>query len=315
MELIQFDKLLKDMQSRNSLEEKLSKTIRDITSEFSFQSLGLYLKVPKSDIYRLKISRNISHTFSKNTIFTKGDPMIEEIAKLETLNLLSPGRFIMEHDYENLVLLPIHHNEDLLGFFFIDNANNSFNSKEITQLNLYASVISFVVCTMQLEAQIDIRKKTHTEAVVLPYKSFMTKAKTIFSLMERYKRYITIAVARISNFEEVVRTIGENEMNDLMKQIANIFVSNFRDTDTIGKIHKDTFAILMPETSNKSSLIALERVKKKIDAIPISKIGKIGFGVANRSDQITNTKDLIKLAKEASDKAIHNGSSEVYVAN
>ena len=77
--LLLFDDMLNGLLKKLELEEHLSHIIRNIEGEFDFQSMGVYLKVPNSDIFRMKISRNISHTFAKNSIFTKGDSIIKKL--------------------------------------------------------------------------------------------------------------------------------------------------------------------------------------------------------------------------------------------
>ncbi len=299
MQLIQFDELLKSLHQERPLEENLSKIIREIENEFSFLSLGIFLKVPKSEIYRLKISRNISHKFAKNTIFTKGDPLIDELLDFKMLILDAPGRYMMEHEYKQLVIIPIFQNNELLGFLFINKKESNFNSEELTHLSIFSSIISFTVNTYVLESKMDHQYKEFELTRVYSYQAFLSKANSMFSLLLRYQRDLTISVIKIGNFDKVIRTIGEQETNVLINDISRNMANNLRETDLIGKLHKDTLAIVMPETSEKNAIISLKRIKKTIDSISKCKVCKIGYGVCSKDDSISTVDQLIAKAEQA----------------
>jgi len=298
--LLSFDGMLHNLLKKQELEEQLSHIIRNIEDEFNFQSLGIYLKVPNSNIFRMKISRYISHTFSKNSIFTKGDPLIKELMQLKFLDLQTPGRYKFEKDYSHLLVQPLHHDDNLLGFMFIDKDNEVFESTEMTKIKLFSSIISLVVQIYIFSTEIEQHRGLYETAKVYTFKTFIDKSDVIYSMMKRYNRYLSIAVVKIENFENIVRTIGEHETADLLKQISYIIKSDMRDTDILGKIHKDTFAVLMPETSSKNSLITINRVNNRIMKLPIMKVCKIGWGLASKGDETKDVSELLKFAEHAS---------------
>ena len=48
-----FEKLLNELKEKKNLEENLSKIIRCMELEFDFQSLGIFLEVPKTILLNL----------------------------------------------------------------------------------------------------------------------------------------------------------------------------------------------------------------------------------------------------------------------
>ena len=96
IKLLPLDNMLQKVLIEKNLEEKLSTIIGDMEQEFNSSTLGIFLKVPNMEIYRFKIGRNLSHTFSKNTIFTQADPLITELAKLELIDMKYPGQYMFE---------------------------------------------------------------------------------------------------------------------------------------------------------------------------------------------------------------------------
>ncbi|MBT4331833.1 MAG: diguanylate cyclase [Candidatus Cloacimonetes bacterium] len=311
--LLSFDEMLSNLLKKQEMEEHLSFIIRNIEEEFSFQSLGIYLKVPNTDIFRMKISRNISHTYSKNYIFTEGDPITKELIHLKMLDIQSPGRYVFEKEYSHLLILPINHFNELLGFIFIDKSTEVFESEEMTKIKLYASVISLIV---QLDLQgneIEQHRGIYESAKVFSHKAFVEKSEVIFSMMKRYNRYLTIAVIKIENFENIVRTIGEHEAGDLLKKISYIIQNDLRDTDIIGKLNNDSFTVLMPETSNKNSFITVNRVNNRIMKLPMMKICKIGWGIASKEDITKNVEELIKFADHAAEDSTRKEEGNITI--
>lgn len=297
--LLSFDDMLNGLLKKLELEEHLSHIIRNIEGEFDFQSMGVYLKVPNSDIFRMKISRNISHTFAKNSIFTKGDSIIEKLMQLKLLDIRPSGKYKFEKVFSHLLVLPLNHNDELLGFMFIDKHKEEFECEEMTKIKIFASIISLIVQLYLQNNEIEKHRGIYESEKIYSFKAFLERSEVIFSMMKRYIRNLTIAIMKIESFENIIRTIGEHETNDLLKQISHIIRNDLRDIDIIGKIHKDTFAVLMPETSNKNGFITVKRVNNKIMKLPIMKVYKINWGIAQMDDKIKNVEDLIKFAENA----------------
>ncbi len=311
--LLSFDDMLYNFLKKQELEEHLSHIIRNIEDEFDFQSIGVYLKVPNSEIFRMKISRNISHTFAKNTIFTKGDPMIKELMHYKHLDIRPLGRYIFEKEYSHLLVFPLNYNEELLGFIFIDKSNEVFESEEMTKIKLFASIISLNVQLHLQSKKIEQHRDIYESARIYSSKAFIEKSEVIFSMMKRYKRYLTIAVIIVDNFEKIVRTIGEHETNDFLKQISFIIKNDLRETDIIGKIHKDSFAVLMPETSSKNGFITINRVNNRIKKLPMIKVCKIGWGIASNENETKNAEKLLKFAEHAAFDSNRNKEGNITI--
>ena len=311
--LLSFDDMLHNLLKKQELEEHLSHIIRNIEDEFDFQSMGVYLKVPNSEMFRMKISRNISHTFAKNTIFTKNDPMIEEIMNFKLLDIRPLGRYKFEKEYSHLLVHPLNQNEELLGFMFIDKFNEEFESEEMTKIKLFASIISLIVQLYLQSNELEHHRGIYEAANIYSYKAFVEKSNVIFSMMKRYDRDLTIAVIKIENFESIIRTIGEHETNDLLTEIVYIIKNDLRETDIIGKIHQDTFAILMPETSSKNGFITINRVHNRIMKLPKINVCRIGWGIADKDDKTQNVQKLLKFAEQAANDSYRKEEGDITI--
>ncbi len=296
--LLSFDDMISKLLVKQELEEHLHDIINNIEHEFKYQSIGIYLRVAKTDTYRMKISRNISHTFAKNSIYNTADPLLKELNTFHLLDLRAQDtQHKFEKDYSHLLILPLYYNEDLLGFMFIDKSSEVFDSEEITKVKLFASTISVIVQLYLNSGEIEKHRKKYGSSNIYAYEAFIDKSEEVFSLMKRYNRDLTIAVIQISNYDDLVRTIGKHEAEDILKQVSITLKKDIRTTDVIGKIRKNAFAVLLPETSSNNGFVTITRVSNKINKLPISKTCKISWGLAGLDDKTENVVDLLKLAE------------------
>ncbi|MBN1326678.1 MAG: sensor domain-containing diguanylate cyclase [Candidatus Cloacimonetes bacterium] len=300
-DLSRFEKTLTDLLKDNNLEENLSKIIRNMEKEFDFQSLGIFLKNFKTNIYRLKISRNLSHSFEKNTVFHECDKLISHLKPLKLLDYYPSTSDVpmFEKSFSHLLVVPLHNNRELLGFIFIDRESGNFDQEEISKLNIFSVLISLGFSLVNNRHDIEQLIDRDELTQLYNHRSFMDRTEKVLSQAKRYKRDLTLLILKLDNFENVIRTIGKDNTDDLIKSIALILEKNLRDTDIIGRIYKDTFAVAMPETHENVSMIAIFRLDEKILELPLMNNYKIGWGVVESNESVLDLSDLINKATEA----------------
>ena len=297
--LIQFDNLLKEIKEENALEENLSKIIRDIVIEFEYQSLGVFLKNVQNDQFRLKINRHLTHRFEKNAIYTSDDDIVKKLYNLQPLEFRNPETFKFEKSYSHLIVAPLSFKERLLGFIFIDRKEGLYEEEDITKLCMFASIISLIVKIFhqqhELEQMTEIDKITN----VLSYRAFIKNGERVFSQVKRYKRDLTLAVFKISNYTKLLRIYGKNNINQLYQNIADIMKSYSRQSDIIGKTNNDAFTILMPETNIEKVKKPISRISQRIKELPQIMDIKFGWGLVSISDSANNIVELHEKAEKA----------------
>lgn len=308
-----FDELLNELRLDKNLELNLSKIIRTIKADFDFQSLGIFLKVPKSGIFRLKIGRNLSHNFEKNIVYRCEDSLICELGSFKPINVKSQKRYKFELDFSNLVIYPLFNNYSLLGFLFIDKAIGSFTEEELTRLSIFSSIISMGANLDNLRNYIYHLSDTDDVSKLFHYKSFLTRSETLLAQADRYGRELSLIALKLNNYENIVRTIGKENSQDLIKQISDILRHNLRDTDLLGKIFSDTFAILLTETSADASQIPLKRLDEKIKAIPLMSGYRLGWGLIERKKGEGTLEEMLRKAEEAAFESVRNVKNNITV--
>lgn len=306
LQLDHLEALLSNLQNKQPLEESLSKIVREIDNVFEFQSMGIFLKVPDSEIYRLKIGRNISHTFSKTTIFTTGDQMMNDLARFEPLNIIPPGVYIMEHDYSHLLIQPLYYTDKLFGFVFIDKEEGLFTDEDIQSFHTFASLISMIITIYKQKYEIDSHRDLIERTRVYNYKPFMSRAELMFSLMRRYNRDLTMCVLKIDNYENLQRLIGKAKTNDIIEHIIGVFQRFMRGSDLVGRIYKDMFAVYMPETTMKNSHVIVERLQAQILNNKLMANCILGWGIVEDNEEMKSVSQFIHLGEKAAFESARN---------
>jgi len=295
----QFNLVLEELLKKKNIEENLSRIVRFLEDEIKFQSLGIFLKVPRSMAYRIKISRQISHHYAKITQFTENDPLISDLNQKSIIDLKDGKKLKFEKDYSHLIIIPLHNNDVLQGFIFMDKADDEFSSDDILKTATVAKIVSLGVDLDNLREELSHAKEIDEITGFFTYKAFYERCEAQFTLMKRYTRPMSLAILRIDDYEKIIQTIGKENCDTLIRLITETIKKNLRDSDILGVLYRDYYGILMPETDINNNLIAVKRMDEIINKIPQMKNKNIGWGLIELNDKISNVDDFIAKAREA----------------
>lgn len=304
IKLNEITELQKKIQSNQPLEESLSHVIRDLEKRLRYQSLGIFLKVPRTDLFRLKISRNISHHFAKDTIFTMSDPLMERLSKRETIAVDEVGFYKFEHYFQHLIVSPIFYENNLIGFLFVDRAENKFSQDELEQIDFYSSLIGTIIKINILEDDIINHQGIYDTKMVFEFKPFIHKANNSLTIMKRYNRDFSLAVFTIDNYKNLVRSNGEVYMKKIRKEIGFLIKNSLRTTDIVGNIHDKVFVIALPETSLKKAILTIERIEKNLSPIIQDNNISRGWGATEANDDVNTMIELMKRSESNANEAV-----------
>jgi len=299
-----FDQLFEKLQQMKNVEENLSKTVRFLEAEINFQSLGIFLKVPNSNIYRLKISRRISHQYAKTKNFEDGDKLISELKQLTMIEYKEPEDQVrFEWNYSHLIINPLHNNKIFRGFIFLDKISGEFSEEELLKIRLISKMISIIIDIDILRNEVAHSKNLDEITGFYKYSTFYERSEAQFTLMKRYNRPLTIVILKIDDFEKIIQTIGKEKTDSLIRAIAQTINNNIRISDIRGRLYRDLFGILMPETDTTKGLTAVKRMDSLINQIPAMENRNIGWGLLEQSDRISNIDDFLASAREAASES------------
>ncbi len=134
----------------------------------------------------------------------------------------------------------------------------------------------------------------------------------------RYSRPFSLAMIDVDHFKLVNDTYGHDVGDDVLRNLASVLVSVFRNVDCVGRLGGEEFAVCLPETDLDGGKLACDRLQTELVATSVEADGErvsitasIGLAGFNRE---TETPDrLLKRADELLYKAKNSGRNRIEV--
>lgn len=145
---------------------------------------------------------------------------------------------------------------------------NSKNSqKELAHLNRDLENQVFAR-TLELEAaKLKAERQARTDVLtgLNNRRAFFEYAEAIDAQSRRYNHAYVLAIIDIDHFKLVNDTWGHEAGDDALKIVAKIISRALRETDIIGRIGGEEFAIILPETTPEKGMALVERLREAIE--------------------------------------------------
>ena len=139
--------------------------------------------------------------------------------------------------------------------------------------------------------------------------------KVEYSRALRYKHSFSVAIMDVDNFKEINDNAGHAAGDRMLQKLAKIMRHNVRMTDIIiARYGGDEFVLLMPETKLNEAMVLLERLRRQVKTISISKVPPvtISCGVAEWSGSSDESaENILQRADTALYEAKHTGRNRV----
>jgi len=82
---------------------------------------------------------------------------------------------------------------------------------------------------------------------------------------QKNKHSLCLALVDMDNFKQVNDKYGHSVGDEVIKQVANILLTNVRYTDSVIRLGGDEFAIIFPETEMRKARMISERICNMVD--------------------------------------------------
>ncbi len=138
--------------------------------------------------------------------------------------------------------------------------------------------------------------------------------------IERNKRLgktFSFVMCDIDNFKEINDKYGHIAGDIVLQSFSQIITSAARQLDVIGRYGGDEFVLILPDTDNSSASQVIDRLRKKVESIPVTLPGGVkktltaSFGVATFPENGISSDDLLIKADERLYKAKSLGKNKV----
>jgi len=142
---------------------------------------------------------------------------------------------------------------------------------------------------------------------------------TLSGEMSRSRRYDTefsILFLDLDDFKNVNDTLGHLAGDFVLKKVANLIISEKREEDVVARYGGEELVVILPETNKVNTIIKAERIRKKIQDMPLVFDGKkiditVSGGIASFPQDALEADRLINCADQALYRAKAEGKNRI----
>jgi diguanylate cyclase (GGDEF)-like protein/PAS domain S-box-containing protein len=147
--------------------------------------------------------------------------------------------------------------------------------------------------------------------------AFLERANGEFSRARRYSRPLSVIMIDIDHFKSINDQYGHAAGDQVLRQLGRQCQRELRDSDFLGRIGGEEFALLLPDTPKDNTLYVAERMREELSKTAITLDNGItltitaSFGVAAMIDEDADFNAVLHRADVAMYDAKHGGRNQV----
>ena len=248
----------------------------------------------------------------KNQILTTKNQEIIEFKKHQQYS---------EHEmpYNSLISLPMTLKDSIIGIInlYFD-STKELNQDNISFMNIVASQAAMAIINAKQYEQ--IRQMAITDKLTGLYnrRHFMQILEKEIERAKRTEKSFSVVLIDIDDFSHYNNTNGHVAGDKILERIAQIFKSNVRSMDTVGRYGGEEFIIILPDAEFQPSAEICERIRKAVEEEkfeseekqPTGKV-TISLGFVNCKDSTLPVERVIEYADNALYEAKDAGKNSV----
>ncbi|MBI5416336.1 GGDEF domain-containing protein [Candidatus Poribacteria bacterium] len=132
----------------------------------------------------------------------------------------------------------------------------------------------------------------------------------IFDAAEKYNRVFSILMLDIDHFKNFNDTLGHQKGDELLANIANVFLKKTKTADLCVRFGGEEFLILLSETNLESSLETAEKIRQTVEKE--TKV-TISIGISSYNPKYKTIEEIISKADMALYKAKERGRNQIVI--
>jgi len=171
----------------------------------------------------------------------------------------------------------------------------------------------------KLEEELFHQANTDSLTGISNRRYFMIQAEQEARRASRFRRQLSIIMMDLDHFKKINDTYGHAAGDSVLETVVRASLESLRESDIMGRLGGEEFAVLLPETSLDDAKEVAGRLLKDIakKAAPTPK-GAIyctaSLGIAQMKKKDSNIDDLLNRADDALFKAKEQGRNRISIA-
>lgn len=227
--------------------------------------------VRQADVALKKVSRSSQTDWVKNFYLKAvavGEPCFFKRGDNADIDAYLSEMFTVS--YSNYLFVPLMHKEEF-GFLVLLDAKQAWRGDD-DDLSLLFGIAN------QLLLAID-NNRLYEESMIDSLTGLYNLRYFQERLLHEFKKSkltgkpLSVLMIDVDFFKKFNDTHGHATGDAVLKQVAQAIGNTCRETDTAARYGGEEFVVILPETDSKSAFFAAERIRKKIESIPL-KVGE-----------------------------------------
>lgn len=318
-------RITKEITSELELDKLLNLIVRK-TSELMKSDAGGIITLENSHAYRIKAIKGLPKSSLGKEVQPGagllGQALNErKITFFKTNSAILDAALIPDEQYNFLITSPILSKGELLGLIFLlsDSHSSSLSKDDRLILETMSEFAAIGIVNANLF------KKTATLSVndfltgVGNLRYFYQQLEHCIAVAERYQQPCSLMMVDSDCFRKIKHTYGNAQGFLHIKHLAEILKKCIRSSDLIARYDRDTFMVILPQTTLEEAVALGERIKNQVINNPNNIGGQsitttVSIGIASYPAQAKNVKDLVAAVESALQQASKLGSNQLVAA-
>ena len=149
-------------------------------------------------------------------------------------------------------------------------------------------------------------------------RAFFEIGHKLFKQAVRAQRNLSVVMLDVDYFKQVNDRYGHFVGDQVLRTISQKVKEEIRETDLIGRLGGEEFALILPDADLTQALEIAERIRQMVQTTPIQAGGETiycssSFGVTSLRDEMKSLDAMLAKADEALFIAKHNGRNRVEI--
>lgn len=146
---------------------------------------------------------------------------------------------------------------------------------------------------------------------------FLERGEAAFLRSRRYDRPLAVLMVDADHFKAVNDTHGHDVGDKVLRVLADTLRATVRDTDVVGRLGGEEFAVVLTETGGEAAIIAAERVRASVENLAVDVGGEaplrftVSLGLVRLDASVESFPAMLRLADQALYMAKAQGRNRV----
>jgi diguanylate cyclase (GGDEF)-like protein len=153
----------------------------------------------------------------------------------------------------------------LVGLIALANSDRNYMERDLNLITRMASFYAVALHRKRIEEELRTLSLRDELTGLYNRRGFFTLAQQQWKLAKRSKRGLLLIIADLDGLKKINDTFGHDGGDRALRDTANILKETYRESDVIGRIGGDEFAIVMLEDSKADTGILSLRLQDSLD--------------------------------------------------